>query len=49
MSRWPEYVWTVFGGVWFGIWMTLGDVRALLVCVGCLAVAGLMLILEETI
>ena len=47
MRKWPTYVWTACGGIWFSIWMTSGHTPALFVSVGCLAVAGLTTILEE--
>ena len=41
------YVWTACGAGWFVIYLLSQHVGAMFVTVGCLAVAGLISILEE--
>jgi hypothetical protein len=42
-----RYIWTACGAGWFVLYLLTQSIPAMLVCVGCLAVAGLMTIIEE--
>jgi hypothetical protein len=47
MSKWHSYVWTVCGAGWLILYAITQSVGALFATVGCLAVAGVIIILEE--
>jgi hypothetical protein len=49
IRKWHSYVWTACGAGWFVLYMITQHVGALLATVGCLAVAGVITILEELI